>query len=72
MACDYFKDLAKITVSDKSSRDTVFEIAKCPKYERHQQEIVSITYNFLIKNSRKRCRNKYKKHNYIYFASTIS
>ena len=42
MVCDHFKDLAKITVLDKVSRDKVFEIAKYPKFDRHQRGLVSI------------------------------
>ena len=39
-----FKDLAKRTVSDKVLRDKAFNIAKNPKCDGYQREVVLLSY----------------------------
>ena len=39
-----FKDLAKRTVSDKVLGDKAFNIAKNPKYDGYQREVVLLSY----------------------------
>ena len=51
MAYGDFKDLAKITASDKVLRDKVFDIAKNPKYDGYQRGLASMVYKFFGKNS---------------------
>ena len=51
MAYGDFKDLKRRTVSDKILRDKAFNIAKNPKYDGYQRELVSIIYKFLDKKS---------------------
>ena len=45
MAYGDFKDLAKITASDKVLTDKAFNVAKNPKYDRYQRGLVSMVYN---------------------------
>ena len=49
MAYGDFKNLAKITASDKVLRDKSFNIAKNPKYDECQRGLASMVYKFLIK-----------------------
>ena len=51
MAFGDFKYLARKTTSDKVSRDKAFNIAKCPKNDKHQRGITSIVYKFFKKKS---------------------
>ena len=51
MAYGDFKDLARRTASDKILRDKAFNIAKNPKYDGYQREIVSMVYKFFDKKS---------------------
>ena len=44
-----FKDLTRITTSDKILCDKAFNIAKNPKYDGYQRSLASIVYNFLDK-----------------------
>ena len=44
-----FKDLNRRTASDETLRDTAFNIAKNPKYDRYQRGLVSMVYKCLIK-----------------------
>ena len=53
MACGVFKDLARITASDKVLRDKAFNIAKNPKYERYQRVLASMVYKFFDKKSKR-------------------
>ena len=46
MAYGGFKDLARRTASDKVLKDKAFNIAKNPKYDGYQREIVSMVYKF--------------------------
>ena len=39
-----FKDLSRITASDKVLRDKAFNIAKNPKYDEHKRALASICY----------------------------
>ena len=49
MAYGDFKDLARITASDKILRDKAFKIAKNSKYDGYQRVLASMVYKFLIK-----------------------
>ena len=53
MAHRYFKDLAKITASDKVLRNKAFNVAINVRYNRYQRGLPSTfyIYIFLIKNS---------------------
>ena len=51
MAYRIFKDLARRTASGKFLRDKVFNIAKNPKYDRHQRGLASMVYKFFDKRS---------------------
>ena len=51
MAYGDFKDLAKITASDKVLRDKVFNIAKNHKYDGYQRGLASMVYKFFDKKS---------------------
>ena len=51
MAYGIFKDLARRTASGKILRDKVFNIAKNPKYDRHQRGLASMVYKFFDKRS---------------------
>ena len=44
-----FKDLARITASDKVLRDKAFNIAKSLKYDRYQSGLASMIYKFFDK-----------------------
>ena len=48
MAYRDFKDLAKITASDKFLRDNAFNIAKNPKYDEYQEVLLLWFINVLI------------------------
>ena len=50
MAYEDFQDLTRITASDKVLHDKAFNIAN-PRYDGYQSGLVSMVYNFLIKNS---------------------
>ena len=50
MAYGDFKDLTRRTVSDKILWVKAFNIAKNPKYNGYQGGLLSMVYNFLIKN----------------------
>ena len=50
MAYGDFKDLTRITASDKMLHDKAFNIAKNPKYDRYQRGLVSMVYKFFDKN----------------------
>ena len=39
-----YKDLARRTASDKSSRNKVFNIAKNPQYDGYQRGLTSMVY----------------------------
>ena len=47
-----FKDLKKITASDKVLRDKGFSIAKNPKYDGYQRGFASMVYKFFDKKSK--------------------
>ena len=47
MAYGAFKDLPKITATDKVFRDKAFTIAKNPKYDGYQSRPASMVYKFL-------------------------
>ena len=49
MAYGDFKDLTKRTASDKILRDKAFNVAKNPKYDGYQRELLKSSINFLIK-----------------------
>ena len=49
MAYGDFKDLARITASDKILRDKAFNVAKNPKSERYQSGLASVIYRFFTK-----------------------
>ena len=49
MAYGDFKDLARITASDKVLRDKAFNIAKNLKYDGYQKGLASMVYNFFDK-----------------------
>ena len=51
MAYGEFKDLARITASDKGLRDKTFNIAKNPKYDGYQKGLASMFYKFFGKKS---------------------
>ena len=51
MAYGGFKDLARRTASDKALKDKAFNIAKNPKYDGYQREIVSMVYKLFHKES---------------------
>ena len=51
MAYGDFKDLAKITASDKVLKDKAFNIAKNPKYDRYQRDLASMVYNVFDKKT---------------------
>ena len=52
MAYGYFKDLAKITTSDKVLRDKAFKIAINPKYDGYQRGLASMVYKFFDKKTK--------------------
>ena len=47
----YFKDLKRITASDKVLRDKAFNIAKNPKYDGYQRGLASMVYKFFDKKT---------------------
>ena len=51
MAYGDFKDLKRRTFSDKVLRGKAFNIAKNPKYDKHQRGLVSMVYKFFDKIS---------------------
>ena len=51
MAYGDFKDLARRTASDKVLRDKAFNLAKNPKYDGYQRELVSMVYKLFDKKS---------------------
>ena len=53
MAYGVFKDLGRMTASDKVLRDKAFNIAKNPKYERYQRVLASMVYKFFDKKSKR-------------------
>ena len=50
MAYGDFKDLKRRTASDKILRDKAFNIAKNPKYNGYQEDLLLWFINFLIKH----------------------
>ena len=52
MAYEVFKDLAKITASDKVLTNKAFNIAKNPKYDEYQRGLASMVYTFFDKKSK--------------------
>ena len=57
MTFEDFKDLKRITASDKVLRDKTFNIVRNPKYDGYQRGPVSVVYEFLDKKSKGRCVN---------------
>ena len=51
MAYGDFKDLTRRTASDKILRDKAFKIAKNPKYDGYQRDLVSMVYKFFDKKA---------------------
>ena len=51
MAYGNFKDIARITASDKVLRGKAFNIAKNPKYDGYQRRLASMVYKFFDKKS---------------------
>ena len=51
MAYGDFKDLARITASDKILCDKAFNIVKNPKYDGYQSGLASMVYKFFVKKS---------------------
>ena len=47
-----FKDIARRTASDKTSRDKAFNIAKNPIYDGYQRELALMVYKFLIESQK--------------------
>ena len=47
-----YKDLEKITQSDKVLKDKPFEIASNPKYDGYQRGLASMVYKFFDKKSK--------------------
>ena len=43
-----FKDLTKRTTSDKILHDKAFNIAKNPKCDGYQRDLVSMVFNFFL------------------------
>ena len=52
MAYGDFKDLKRITFSDKVLRDKAFNIAKYPKYDAYERGLASMIYKFFVKKSK--------------------
>ena len=46
MACRHFKDLTRVTASDKTLHDQTFSIAKISKYDRYHGGTASIGYKY--------------------------
>ena len=51
MAYGHFKDLNRRTAADKVLHNKAFNIAKNPKYDGYQRELVSMVYNFFDRKS---------------------
>ena len=51
MAYGHFKDIARITTSDKGLRDKAFNIAKNVKYDGYQRGLASMVNNLFGKKS---------------------
>ena len=51
MAYGDFKDLKRITPSDKILGDKAFNIAKYPEYNEYQKGLASMVYKFFDKKS---------------------
>ena len=51
MAYGDFKELTRITISDKIFCNGAFTIAKNPKYDEYQRGLASIVYNFFDKKT---------------------
>ena len=49
MAYEYFKDLKRITITDKELHDKAFNIAKTQKYGGYQRALLHFFIDFLIK-----------------------
>ena len=66
MAYAHFKNLTRITDSDKILCDKAFNIAKNPKYDGYQRGLASMVYKCFdkqtsgsgIKNKQKNCTNQ--------------
>ena len=52
MAYGKYKDLEKITQSDKVLKDKAFEIANNPKYDGYQRGLAPMVYKFFDKKSK--------------------
>ena len=52
MAYGDFKDLKRRTAADNFLRDKAFNIAKNPKYDGYQKELVSMVYEFFDKKTK--------------------
>ena len=57
MAYGDFKDLPRITASDKALRDKAFTIAKNPNCDKNHSELPSMTY-ILFDQKSAMCKNK--------------
>ena len=51
MGYGYFKDLTRITASNKILRDKAFNIAKNQKYDGYQRDLASMVYKFFHKKT---------------------
>ena len=51
MAYGDFKDLTRITASDKTLQNKAFNIAKNPKYDGYQRGLASMVYKFFDKKT---------------------
>ena len=49
MAYGNFKDLTRRTASDKILRDKAFNVAKSPKYDEYERDLLRLFITFLIK-----------------------
>ena len=52
MAYGDFKDLKRRTAADNVLRDKAFNIAKNPKYDGYQRELVSLVYKYFDKKTK--------------------
>ena len=52
MAYGHFKDIVRITASDKVLRDKAFNIANNPKYDGYQRGLAVMVYNFFDKSQK--------------------
>ena len=63
MAHGKYKNLERITQSDKVLKDKAFEIANKPKYDGFQRRLASMVYKFFDKKSKGTgIRNETQKH----------